>query len=66
MNFYEELKQNFNEAGIEGGIIEVPPELKPTPEDYRELERRIALRTAENDRVLDQSMIIAQFSLPVL
>lgn len=66
LNFYKELKQCFDEAGIEGGIIEVPPELEPTLEDYKELEHRMTLKAAETDRMLAQSQINAQFSLPIL
>ena len=66
MNFYEELKQCFDEVGIEGRIVEVPPELRPTPEDFRDLEQRIALKTDKNERMLAQSIVNAQFSLPVL
>lgn len=56
-----------DEARIEGvKIIEVPSELRPTKEDYREIERRITIRTAETDRLLAQSQVNAQFSLPVL
>ena len=67
MNFYEELKMCADEAGIEGvRIVEVPLELRPTKEDYKELERRIAIRAAETERMLAQSQINAQFSLPIL
>ncbi|MBR3169077.1 hypothetical protein IKF23_01405 [Candidatus Saccharibacteria bacterium] len=67
MNFYEELKMCADEAGIEGvRIVEVPLELRPTKDDYRELERRIAIRVAETDKMLAQSQINAQFSLPIL
>ena len=67
MNFYEELKMCADEAGIEGvRIVEVPLELRPTKDDYRELERRIAIRVAETYKMLAQSQINAQFSLPIL
>lgn len=56
-----------DEAGIEGvRIVEVPLELRPTKDDYRKLERRIAIRAAETDEMLAQSQINAQFSLPIL
>lgn len=56
-----------DEAGIEGvEIVEVPLDLRLNREDYRELERRIAIRAAETDRILTQSQINAQFSLPTL
>lgn len=56
-----------DEAGIEGvRIVEIPLELRPTKDDYRELERRIAIRSAEADKMLVQSQINAQFSLPIL
>ena len=67
MNFYEELKMCADEAGIEGvEIVEVPLDLRLNREDCRELERRIAIRAAETDRILTQSQINAQFSLPTL
>ena len=67
MNFYEELKMCADEAEIEGvRIVEVPLELRPTKDDYGELERRIAIRSAETDKMLVQSQINAQFSLPIL
>ena len=67
MNFYKELKMYADEAGIEGvRIVEVPLELRPTKDDCKELERRIAIRAAETDNMLDQSKINAQLSLLVL
>ena len=66
MNFYEKFKICVDEAGVEGiKIVEVPLELRPTKEDYKELERRIVIRTAETERMLAQSQINAQYSLPI-
>lgn len=66
MNFYEELDQEFKNAGIKGHIVAVPPELRPTAEDFTNLDRKIAIRCAENDRMLAESALLAKYySLPI-
>ena len=65
MTFNEKIVSLFKELGLEGEIIETPPHLKATPEDYAKLEHEIALRLAENDRMLRMSELYARNSLPV-
>ena len=65
MNFYEELEQEFKNAGINGRIISVPEELKPTAQDIADLDQRIAIRCAENERMMSESAMYAEHSLPV-
>ncbi|MBQ9029660.1 hypothetical protein IJ114_02750 [Candidatus Saccharibacteria bacterium] len=65
MNFYEEVARECKAANIDVKIIEVPSHLKPTSEDYAELERKIALRCSETDRMLRMSELYARNSLPV-
>ena len=66
MNFYQELDREFKNAGINGHIVSVPKELRPSSQDIAELEQKIAIRCAENDRMLTESAIIAEhYSLPV-
>ena len=63
MNFYDELEREFKNAGINGKVIPVPDELKPTPEDFTELDRRIAIRTRENEIMMAESIKYANTSL---
>ena len=53
---------NFNAAGLKGKIITIPEELKATPEDYAELERKIAIKTRENEIMMNESMKYAKRS----
>lgn len=64
MNFYKELDKEFKNAGLEGKIIEVPDELKPTAIDYEELERNISIKTNENEEMLFLSSVYASNNLP--
>ena len=59
MNFYKEIEREFKEAGILGGIYPVPEELKPTSEDYADLERRIGIRVHENEVMMAESELLA-------
>lgn len=59
MNFYDEIEREFKAAGIAGGIRPVPEELRPTREDYAELERRIAIRIHENEVMMAESKWLA-------
>ena len=63
MDFYKELDREFKNAGLKGRIVEVPPELRPTPEDFAELERKIAIRTHENEIMMEESIQYAKNSL---
>ena len=66
MGFYEELEREFKNAGINGRIISVPEDLKPTAQDIADLDQRIAIRCAENERMMFESaMYAAEHSLPV-
>ena len=65
MSFYEELDREFKAAGIAGGIIPVPEELSPTPKDYAELERKIAIRVRENEIMMEESMKNAESSIVI-
>ena len=66
MNFYEELEQGFKDAGINARTIPVPENLKPTAQDIADLDQRIAIRCAENERMMFKSaMYAAEHSLPV-
>ncbi len=59
MNFYKELEREFKNAGLQGRIIEVSDELKPTSKDYKELEKRIYIKTEENRNMMYLSGIYA-------
>ena len=65
MNFYEELKQEFENAGLKGEIKTLPKDKRPTEKDLLELERRIALRIKENEDMMFMSDIYAQKCMPV-
>ncbi|MBR1376595.1 MAG: hypothetical protein IJ565_02155 [Bacilli bacterium] len=64
MSFYEEIEREFKNAGIEGKIVPVPEELKPTPKDFAELEARIERGMEENRNMLFLSEIYAANSMP--
>ena len=66
MTFNEEIANAFKEAGLEGEIKEVPPHLRPTPQDYLELEKNIALKCAENDKMRRLSELYSRSSLPII
>lgn len=59
MSFYEELEREFKAAGIAGSIRPVPEGLKPTREDFAELERRVAIRVHENEIMMAESELLA-------
>lgn len=59
MSFYKEIEREFKAAGIAGGIRPVSEELRPTREDYAELERRIAVRVHENEVMMAESELLA-------
>ena len=64
MNFYEELCREMKNAGIEGKIISVPEELRPTANDFAELDSRIEKRMEENRNMMFLSAIYAANSMP--
>ncbi len=65
LSFYEELEQNFKDAGTKGRITKVDPSMQPTAKDIAELEQKIAIRVAENEKMLAQSQLYAKYySLP--
>ena len=64
MNFYEELHKEMKNAGINGRIVPVPEELKPTAKDYAELDARIENRMEENRNMLFLSEIYASNAMP--
>ncbi len=60
-NYNEEMAKLFEECGLTGfELRELTDSEKATPEDWARLEQRIALRTAENARMLDVSMFNAK------
>lgn len=66
MNYNEEIASMFKEFGLEINIEKVPPHRKPTPQSYLELEKSIALKCAENDRMRMLSEVYSRNSLPIL
>ena len=50
MNWYEEMARELINAGMTTGckITDIPDDLKPTKEDFAELERKISIRIEEN------------------
>lgn len=62
MNFYKEIEHELNNAGILGSICSVPEELKPTSEDYADLERRIGIKVHENEIMMAESKLFASQS----
>ena len=64
MNFYEELYREMKNAGIEGKIITVPEELRPTAKDFAKLDARIYKRMEENRNMMFLSEIYAANSMP--
>ena len=65
MNFNEEVARELKAAGLTGfKLVEIPDDKKPTPKDYAELERKIAIRTRENDEMLALSIMYAKESMP--
>ena len=64
MNFYEELDKEFKNAELNGKITSVPEELKPTPNDFEDLDRKVLERTEENRRMLFLSEMYARNEMP--
>lgn len=59
MNYNEEMAELFKEVGLESGIRKLNPEEKATSEDWAWLEKRIQDEFEECDRILDNSMRLA-------
>ena len=56
-NYNEEMAKLFEECGLTGfELRELTESEKAAPEDWARLEQRIALRMAENSRMLDVSL----------
>ena len=58
----KELKDMFGDK-CTGRLEKIPEDEKPTAADYRELERRIALHSQENEAMLAMSVINAKKSI---
>ena len=63
-NFYKELEEECKNAGIDGKVIEVPDELKPTPLDFAKLNSEIEKKLDKNDEMRTLSEIYASQGLP--
>ena len=64
MNFYKELAREMKNAGLESEIIEVPKELRPTPKDIAELDRKCEIRCEENRKMMILSELYASEGMP--
>lgn len=64
-NFNEEMEKELSELNLGGKIVPISEEGKGIPEDYAKLEASIEIRTEENRRMMEQSIINAKQSLPV-
>ena len=64
MNFYDEVEKNCKEAGIPGKKVLVPEELRETPKDRAELDRKCEIRCEENRKMMILSEINASNSMP--
>ena len=64
MNFYEELHKEMKNAGLKCKIVPVPEELRPTANDYAQLDSRIEKRKEENRNMLFLSEIYAANGMP--
>lgn len=64
-NFNEEIERELAELQLGGKVVPIDEEDKATSEDYAKLEAQILLRTEENRKMLFQSSINAEHSLPV-
>lgn len=64
MNFYEEIEREFKNVGINGRIVPVPEELKPTTNDFNELDNIIEIKCEENRNMMFLCKIYAENSMP--
>ena len=63
MNFYKEVINEFKNAGIQGKIKPVPDSLRPTCNDFADLEKRISIRVYENAIMIEKSKILADYCM---
>lgn len=64
-NFNEEMLKELEKLNLGCRLISIPEEDKGTPEDYKKLEAKILVRTEENRKMMEQSIInVEQYSLP--
>ena len=63
MNFNEEIDREFKAIGLKGKLIPIPEELRATLEDYAKLERKIAIKTQENEIMMQKSIEYAKNSI---
>ncbi len=59
MNFNEEMAREFDAVGIEYEIIAIPPEKRATPEEWQQLENKIAAHAEENYQMMALSGLYA-------
>ena len=62
-NFNEEMLRELKDLNLGGKVIQIRNEDKGTGKDWAELEARIAIRTHENDIMMEQSILNAKDSL---
>ena len=65
MNYNEEMAREMKNAGLKVKLVELPEELRATPEDFAELERAIAIRTHENEIMLAKSIQYSMNSIVI-
>ena len=64
MNFYDELEREMKAAGLSGRKVPVPEELRETPKDRAELDRKCEIRCEENRKMMILSEQYASNSMP--
>ena len=59
MNFNEEIEIELRELNLGGKVVPIKQEDKGTPQDWANLESKIALRVHENEIMMTQSELNA-------
>lgn len=64
-NFNEEIEKELAKLNLGGKLVPIAEEEKGTIEDYTKLETGIFLKTEENRKIMEQSLINAEKGLPI-
>lgn len=63
MNFNEEMERELSSLCLGGKVVDIPQKDKGTPNDFATLERKIAIKTRENEVMMEQSIANASDSI---
>lgn len=57
------MERELSSLHLGGKVVDIPPKDKGTPKDFALLERKIAIKTYENEIMMEQSIANAKYSM---